>query len=367
MTDQDYMALALDLARKGAGWTSPNPMVGAVLVKQGRIIGQGYHARWGDLHAERAALAACREDPAGSTLYVTLEPCCHQGKQPPCTQAILEAGITRVVVGSGDPNPLVAGQGLAQLRAQGVQVTEGVLAEECRALNHVFFHYIQTGRPYVVLKYAMTLDGKLAAYTGASQWITGEEARQRVHQDRHRYTAIMAGVGTVLTDDPLLTCRMEGGKNPVRIICDTHLRTPLESRIVRTAREVPTILAVCGQRDRYAPYEAAGCRVWDLPCRAGHVDLETLMERLGAEQIDSVLLEGGGTLNWAALESDIVQRVQAYIAPKLFGGADAKSPVAGVGVELPAQAVGLQNTTVTQIGPDFLLESEVVHHVHGNC
>lgn len=157
MTDQDYMALALDLAQKGAGWTSPNPMVGAVLVKQGRIIGQGYHARWGDLHAERAALAACREDPAGSTLYVTLEPCCHQGKQPPCTQAILEAGITRVVVGSGDPNPLVAGQGLAQLRAQGVQVTVGVLAEECRALNHVFFHYIQTGRPYVVLKYAMTL------------------------------------------------------------------------------------------------------------------------------------------------------------------------------------------------------------------
>ena len=178
MTDQDYMALALDLAQKGAGWTSPNPMVGAVLVKQGRIIGQGYHARWGDLHAERAALAACREDPAGSTLYVTLEPCCHQGKQPPCTQAILEAGITRVVVGSGDPNPLVAGQGLAQLRAQGVQVTEGVLAEECRALNHVFFHYIQTGRPYVVLKYAMTLDGKLAAYTGASQWITGEAARR---------------------------------------------------------------------------------------------------------------------------------------------------------------------------------------------
>ena len=181
MTDQDYMALALDLAQKGAGWTSPNPMVGAVLVKQGRIIGQGYHARWGDLHAERAALAACREDPAGSTLYVTLEPCCHQGKQPPCTQAILEAGITRVVVGSGDPNPLVAGQGLAQLRAQGVQVTVGVLAEECRALNHVFFHYIQTGRPYVVLKYAMTLDGKLAAYTGASQWITGEAARRHVH------------------------------------------------------------------------------------------------------------------------------------------------------------------------------------------
>lgn len=368
MTDQDYMALALDLARKGAGWTSPNPMVGAVLVKQGRIIGQGYHARWGDLHAERAALAACREDPAGSTLYVTLEPCCHQGKQPPCTQAILEAGITRVVVGSGDPNPLVAGQGLAQLRAQGVQVTEGVLAEECRALNHVFFHYIQTGRPYVVLKYAMTLDGKLAAYTGASQWITGEAARQRVHRDRHRYRGILAGVGTVLADDPLLTCRMEGGRNPVRILCDTHLRTPLESRIVRTAGEVETILATCEtDGERIAPYTAAGCQVWRLPERDGHVDLSALMDRLGAAEIDGVLLEGGGTLNWSMLEAGLVQRVQAYIAPRLFGGGAAKSPVEGAGVELPAQAARLRNTTVTQLGEDFLLEGEVDADVHGNC
>ena len=244
MTDQDYMALALDLAQKGAGWTSPNPMVGAVLVKQGRIIGQGYHARWGDLHAERAALAACQEAPAGSTLYVTLEPCCHQGKQPPCTQAILEAGITRVVVGSGDPNPLVAGQGLAQLRAQGVQVTEGVLAEECRALNHVFFHYSQTGRPYVVLKYAMTLDGKLAADTGSSQWITGEAARRHVHTQRSRYRSILVGVGTVLADDPQLTCRMEGGRNPLRLVCDTHLRTPLTAQVVKTAGELPTCLAL---------------------------------------------------------------------------------------------------------------------------
>ena len=241
MTDQDYMALALDLARKGAGWTSPNPMVGAVLVKQGRIIGQGYHARWGDLHAEQAALAACREDPAGSTLYVTLGPAA--ARKAPCTQAILEAGIARVVVGSEDPNPLVAGQGLAQLRAQGVQVTEGVLAEECRALNHVFFHYIQTGRPYVVLKYAMTLDGKLAAYTGASQWITGEAARRHVHTQRSRYRSILVGVGTVLADDPQLTCRMEGGRNPLRLVCDTHLRTPLTAQVVKTAGEAPTCLA----------------------------------------------------------------------------------------------------------------------------
>ena len=367
MEDLDHMRLAVELAKRGTGWTAPNPLVGAVLVKDGTIIGQGWHAKCGELHAERHALQNCTASPRGATLYVTLEPCCHQGRQPPCTDAILEAGIARVVVGSGDPNPKVAGKGLAILRAHGVQVTEHVLEAQCRALNEVFFHYIQTGKPYVVLKYAMTLDGKMAAYTGASQWITGEEARRHVHTQRNRFRSILVGVDTVLADDPQLTCRIPGGRNPLRIVCDTHLRTPLESRIVRTAREVPTILAVCGQRDRYAPYEAAGCRVWDLPCRAGHVDLEALMERLGAEQIDSVLLEGGGTLNWAALESGIVQRVQAYIAPKLFGGADAKSPVAGVGVELPAQAVGLQNTTVTQIGPDFLLESEVVHHVHGNC
>ena len=194
------MALALDLARKGAGWTSPNPMVGAVIVKDGQVIGQGYHAKCGDLHAERAALANCQGDPAGATIYVTLEPCCHHGRQPPCTDAILEAGITRVVVGSGDPNPLVAGKGLDILRSHGIAVTEGVLDAECKALNDVFFHYIQTGRPYVVLKYSMTLDGKLAAYTGASQWITGEEARRHVHTQRSRFRSIMVGVDTVIAD-----------------------------------------------------------------------------------------------------------------------------------------------------------------------
>ena len=367
MNDIDYMRLALELAERGRGWTNPNPMVGAVIVKDGRVIGEGYHHRCGGLHAEREAFAACTESPAGATLYVTLEPCCHHGRQPPCTEAILEAGISRVVVGSGDPNPLVAGKGLSFLRAHGVEVETGVLQKECDALNHVFFHYIRTKRPYVVMKYAMTLDGKIATRTGASQWITGEAARQRVHQDRHRYAAIMAGVGTVLADDPLLTCRMEGGRNPVRVICDTHLRTPLNSQIVRTAREVPTILAVGEAAPAQAtPYRDAGCQVWTLPERDGHVDLSVLMERLGATEIDSVLLEGGGTLNWAALESGIVQRVQAYIAPKLFGGKDAKSPVAGLGVELPAQAVKLKNTTVTQIGEDFLLEGEVDTDVHGN-
>lgn len=198
--DMEYMQLALALARKGCGWVAPNPMVGAVIVKDGEIIGQGWHEKCGQPHAERNALASCTKSPRGATMYVTLEPCCHTGRQPPCTDAILEAGIRRVVVGSGDPNPLVAGKGIQILRAHGIEVTENVLREECQRLNEVFFHYIRTKRPFVVMKYAMTLDGKIAAYTGASKWITGEKARNHVQEQRHRYSAIMAGVGTVLAD-----------------------------------------------------------------------------------------------------------------------------------------------------------------------
>ncbi len=226
MNDTGYMRMALELAKKGMGWTAPNPMVGAVIVKDGRIIGQGWHERWGEAHAERNALASCLEPPEGATMYVTLEPCCHHGRQPPCTDAILEAGIRRVVVGAGDPNPLVAGKGIRILQEHGVAVTEHVLEAECRKLNEVFFHFIRTKRPFVVMKYAMTMNGKIAAYTGASKWITGETAREHVQTQRHRYTGIMVGVGTVLADDPMLTCRIPDGKQPVRIVCDTSLRTP---------------------------------------------------------------------------------------------------------------------------------------------
>ncbi len=360
MTDTTYMQTALDLAQKGRGWTSPNPMVGAVVVKDGRIIAQGYHAKCGDLHAERAALAACTEDPRGATMYVTLEPCCHHGRQPPCTDAILEAGIARVVVGSGDPNPQVAGKGLDILRAAGVDVTEHVLEEACTALNDVFFHYIRTKTPYVVLKYAMTLDGKLAAYTGQSQWITGEEARRHVHTQRGRYRAIMVGVGTVLADDPQLTCRIEGGRNPLRIVCDTHLRTPLTAQVVQTAQEIPTLIATCeSDPAKRKPYENLGVQVWTLPAKNGRVDLAALMERLGKEEVDSVLIEGGAQLHWAALESGVVNKVQAYVAPKLLGGETAKSPIGGQGFPHPDQAVRLKKTKLTRLGEDFLMESEV--------
>ena len=368
MDKSDYMRLALEAAERGAGWTSPNPLVGAVIVKEGRIIGQGWHARRGGLHAERHALQSCTEDPAGATLYVTLEPCCHQGRQPPCTDAVLQAGIARVVVGSDDPNPLVAGRGIRMLREHGVQVDTGVLREECDRLNPAFFHYIRTGRPYVVMKYAMTLDGKIATRTGASRWVTGEEARRHVHEPRHCCRAILAGVGTVLADDPLLTCRLEGGRNPLRVICDSRLRTPLDSRIVRTAGQVDTILATCEEDPgRTAPYLAAGCQVWPLPGKDGRVDLAALMDRLGKAEVDSLLLEGGGTLNWAMLEAGLVHRVQAYLAPKLFGGGGARSPVEGLGVAEPAQGAALRHVTVTPLGADFLLEGEVEHSVYGNC
>lgn len=357
--DEAFMARALVLAERGTGWTSPNPLVGAVIVKDGRIIGEGWHTACGQPHAEREALAACAEDPAGSTLYVTLEPCCHWGKTPPCTDAILEAGIARVVVGALDPNPLVAGQGCAQLREAATVVETGVLEEGCRHLNEVFFHFITTGRPLVVLKYAMTLDGKLAAYTGASQWITGEQARRHVHTQRSRYRAILVGVGTVLADDPQLTCRLEGGRDPLRVVCDTNLRTPLTANVVRTARQTPTCLATCvSQESRLAPYREAGCQVLSLPQSNGQVSLPALMKALGSQGVDSVLAEGGSALHWSLVRDGLVNRVQAYLAPKILGGQGAKSPVGGQGFPHPDQALRLAPPTLTPLGEDLLWESE---------
>lgn len=368
MNDSIWMGRALELAMRGEGWTSPNPMVGAVIVKHGRIIGEGWHARCGGLHAERHALSRCTEDPAGATLYVTLEPCCHAGRQPPCTQAILDAGISRVVVGSPDPNPLVAGKGIQRLRQAGVVVTEQVLRAECDKVNQVFLHYIQTGRPFVAMKYAMTLDGKIACYTGASQWVTGEEARTHVHRLRHRYRAIMVGVGTVLADDPLLNCRIPDGRDPIRIICDSGLRTPLTAQLVRTAGQIPTILVTAdGKPTKAQLYLDAGCMVLTLPGENGKVNLPDLMAKLGKMEIDSILLEGGGTLNWSMLKAGLVQRTYAYLAPKLFGGAEAKTPIEGQGVGAPEDAIQLRGSSVTQLGADFLIESEVEYHVHRDC
>ncbi len=351
-----YMQRAIALARKGEGWTNPNPMVGAVIVKNGRIIGEGYHARCGQLHAERNAIASLRESAEGATLYVTLEPCCHYGKTPPCTEAILEQKISCVVIGSRDPNPRVSGKGAAILRQAGVTVVEDFMREECDRLNPVFFHYITTGTPYVVMKYAMTADGKIATRTGASQWITGQEAREEVHRMRHRYMGIMAGIGTVLADDPMLNARIENGRNPIRIICDSHLRIPLESQICQSAKTIPTIVAcACEDEKKQAALEDKGIEVWHSPDAQGEVNLRALVKMLGEREIDSVMLEGGGILNDSALRAGIVQEVVVFLAPKLFGGEEARSPVRGIGVAKPGEAVPLKLQEVRQIGEDLKL------------
>ena len=262
---KQYMYRALELAKKGTGAVNPNPLVGAVLVKDNRIIGEGYHQKYGQLHAERNAIADCYrrgENPAGAELYVTLEPCCHYGKTPPCTEAIIENKIVKVYVGSNDPNPLVDGGGIAVLRAHGIEVEPGILKQECDALNEIFFHYIRTKRPFVLMKYAMTMDGKIATVTGDSKWITGEAARRQVHEDRNRCAAIMAGVGTVIADNPMLNCRLPEGHSPVRIICDTSLRTPADSLVVTTAKEIPTILATCcTDKEKQKVFTDKGCKI----------------------------------------------------------------------------------------------------------
>lgn len=366
MAEEQFMKRAIELAKQGVGWTAPNPLVGAVVVKNGRVIGEGYHRKYGELHAERNALAACTEDPAGATLYVTLEPCCHYGKTPPCTEIIIEKKIAKVVIGSRDPNPKVAGKGARILREHGINVVEDYMREACDALNPVFFHYITTKTPYVVLKFAMTLDGKIATRTGASKWITGEAARNHVHQLRGRYAGILAGIGTVLADDPMLNCRIDGAHQPLRIILDSHLRIPMGSRLVRSAKEYP-LLIVCNEstRDReegtnrIQKLEEAGAKVWTLPEKNSHPDLNVLMQRLGEEKIDSVLIEGGGTVNEAALKAHIVHHVYAYIAPKIFGGEDAKTPVEGSGIRLPQECAKLRLAKITVLLNDMLLEYDV--------
>lgn len=378
MTPQDYMRIAIEEAKKGEGFTNPNPLVGAVLVKNGKVIGKDYHHKCGEFHAERNAILNCKEDLHGAAIYVTLEPCCHFGKTPPCTQIIIESGITEVYIGSYDPNPKVNGGGIQQLKDAGIKVITEVLKEECDALNPIFFHYIEKKEPYVVLKYAMTADGKIATHTGASKWITGEASRARVQRSRKIYSGIMVGIGTVLADDPMLTCRLENSINPTRIICDSRLRIPITSNIVKTAKEVPTIIAcktwenkksqetqesreeeAAKLRKKRSALEEAGCEIIELPESESGIDLKALMGVLGEKGIDSVLLEGGSNLNFSALRAGIVNRVESYIAPKLFGGADAKTPVGGAGVDLPKEAFRLKSPKVTQIEEDILIEWEV--------
>lgn len=351
------MERAIELAKRARGFTSPNPMVGAVIVKDGRVIGEGYHERCGELHAERNALASLTESAEGATIYVTLEPCCHYGKTPPCTEAIIEHKLAKVVIGSRDPNPLVSGKGAAILRKAGIEVVEDFMREECDAINPIFFHYITTKRPYVAMKYAMTMDGKIATRTGASKWITGEAARNHVQTLRHAYKGIMVGIGTVLADNPMLNCRMQGGIDPVRIVCDTHLRIPMDCQIVQTADTIETILVTStNEKGKIEQLIKKGVQILQIPEKDGCIDLNLLMQTLGEKGIDSILLEGGGRLNDSFLREKLIQKAYVYLAPKIFGGEDAKTPVEGIGVSLPEQSANFKLQQIQQIEEDILLE-----------
>lgn len=372
MPEEKYMRRAIELAKKGSGHVNPNPLVGAVIVRDGKIIGEGYHECYGQLHAERNAIANAKKrgnSLEGSTIYVTLEPCCHYGKTPPCTEAIIEEKIAKVVVGSDDPNPLVSGKGFQMLREKGIEVIPHFLKEECDAINHVFFHYIRTGTPYVAMKYAMTMDGKIACYTGDSKWVTGEESRAHVQTLRNHYKGIMAGIGTVLADDPMFNCRIEGGRDPIRIIADSHLRIPMDSQLVRTAGQQPLIVACLPDADeeKAAQLQEKGVEVLRIPGvttaditeeQKEVISLPVLMKELGARKIDGILLEGGGQLNESALQAGIVDRIYCYIAPKIFGGAQAKTPVEGQGLTRAADAWQFKRIGMQEFGQDILLEYE---------
>lgn len=356
MTDKEYMLRAIELAKKAVGFTNPNPMVGAVIVKDGRIIGEGYHRKCGELHAERNAFASLQESAEGGTIYVTLEPCCHYGKTPPCTEAIIENKIARVVIGSRDPNPLVSGKGAKMLREHGIEVVEDFLREECDKINPVFFHYITTKTPYITMKYAMTADGKIATKTGASKWITQEAAREEVQHMRHKNMAIMAGIGTILADDPMLNVRVEGLKSPIRIICDSKLRIPMDSLIVKSADTYRTIVACAvNDEEKIKALNEKQVEVEIVPSQQQQVDLKDLTKRLGEKGIDSIFVEGGAILNDSLLKEGLVNRLEVFIAPKVFGGRDAKSPVEGDGVSKVEDASLFELEEMRQIGSDILL------------
>jgi len=358
--DARWMQRALELACLAQGRTSPNPLVGAVVVREGREVGCGYHAAPGSPHAEAVALAAAGPLARGATLYVNLEPCNHHGRTPPCTEAILAAGIRRVVVAHEDPDPRVRGSGIARLRAGGVEVEVGVLEGEARRLNAAYLKHRTTGLPFVTVKWAMSLDGRIATRTGSSRWITGPQAREEAHRLRDTHDAVLVGIGTVLRDDPALTCRIPGGRDPLRVVADSRLRMPPYARMLREGRS-PVVVATTSRADpeRAEVLRRAGAEVWVCGEEGGRVLLRDLLERLGDRGVLSVLVEGGSRLHAAVLQAGLADRIVAYIAPVLIGGQEAPGPVGGAGVAEIAQALRLRTLTVRSVGPDLCVEAEV--------
>ncbi len=356
------MRRALALAERGRGLTSPNPMVGAVLVRDGQVVGEGFHAEAGGPHAEIMALAAAGERARGATLYVTLEPCNHHGRTPPCTRAIRNAGVARVVAGAVDPNPHVTGGGAGVLRAAGLEVTVGARGDEVRAQSRAFFTAMRRGRPHVTLKSAMTLDGKIAAQDGTSRWITGAEARAEAHRLRSESDAVVVGIGTALADNPALDVRLEAPwpREPWRVVVDSQARLPARARVIGAGRPERAIVAVTDTAppERVAALEAAGATVMACKSAQGRVDLADLAARLFALDVIAMLVEGGAELNAGFLEAGLVDRVAIFLAPKLLGGATAPTPVGGPGRSL-SQALRLARPTVRPLGDDWLVEADV--------
>ncbi len=356
---EGFMREALEAARRGLGRTSPNPAVGAVVVRRGRIVGRGHHARAGGPHAEVVALRAAGPAARGADLYTTLEPCDHFGKTPPCSLAILEAGVRRVFVGSRDPNPLVQGRGLRRLRRHGVEVVTGLLTAECDRLNAAWFTYITAGRPHVTLKAAVTLDGRLAARTGDSRWVTGEEARAWVHRLRDRVDAVLVGAGTARADDPALTARLPGGKgrDPLRVVLDTDLRLPARLRLFTERSAAPTVVAhaASGRRRRRLP---PGVELLRCARGAGGVDLRDLLARLAARGVAHLLVEGGAAVHARFLEAGLVDEVAVLVAPKILG-ADGLPLTRGNGPARMADALRLEDVEVERLGDDVLVAGRV--------
>jgi diaminohydroxyphosphoribosylaminopyrimidine deaminase / 5-amino-6-(5-phosphoribosylamino)uracil reductase len=357
--DEAWMRHALELAERGRGSVEPNPLVGAVVVRAGQLVGAGWHQRFGEAHAEVNALAQAGAAARGATLYVTLEPCCHHGKTPPCTDAILQAGIARVFAALPDPFPRVAGAGAAQLRAAGIPVEFGLCGAEARRQNAPYLTLLSHERPYVHAKWAMTLDGKIATRTGASQWISNESSRRRVHALRGRMDGILVGIGTARADDPLLTARPSGARLACRVILDSHARILLDSQLVKTAREVSTMVVTTTKEEaRLGPLRAAGCEVLCLPAdAAGRPDIGALLQELGRRRWTNLLVEGGAEVLGAFLDARLIDEAHVFIAPRLFGGADAKGPCAGRGYGEIAEALALEVGEVEIIDGDVYLRA----------
>lgn len=360
--DLHYMSEALELARRGAGRTSPNPMVGAVIVKEGSVVGRGWHHKAGTPHAEIHALAEAGARAENATIYVTLEPCCHQGRTGPCTEALIQAGIRRVVVAIADPNPLVAGCGVERLREAGILVEVGVRATEAARLNASFIKWISCKLPFVTLKTGMSLDGKIATRTGNSRWITGEESRLEVHRMRDATDVILTGIGTVLADDPELTTRLPGGgKSPLRVVLDRMARTPVTAKLVSDGK-APTLIVVstAAPLNRVKSLEKQGVEILKVPTGTDErLDIGQVLRQLGQRGLTSVLAETGGTLNAALLFGHYADRVVMFIAPKIIGGMAAPGPYGGVGSDLLSEAMELEDLQVRVLGEDVMIDGLV--------